>query len=71
MTRRALVSDTLVVGILLGAVHCRPAPEKTPPDAEVSPSTGTVSQNTQAGLGGTSWRSGEVPGRRRDHPDPG
>ena len=36
MTRRALISDTLIVGILLGAVHCRPAPEKTPPDAEVS-----------------------------------
>jgi putative lipoprotein len=56
MTRRRLVSDTLVVGILLGAVHCRPAPEKTPPNAEVSPSIDTVSQNTQAGLGGTSWR---------------
>jgi putative lipoprotein len=49
MTRRALASDALVVGVLLGAVHCGPAREKPPSDAEVTPSTET-------GLGGTSWR---------------
>jgi heat shock protein HslJ len=47
MIRRALASDALVVGLLLGAVHCGPAPEKPPSDAEVT---------AQAGLGGTSWR---------------
>jgi heat shock protein HslJ len=56
MTRRALVSDALLVGLLLGAVHCGPAREKAPSDAEVTPSTDSVSQNAQAGLGGTSWR---------------
>ena len=43
-------------GLLLGAVHCGPAREKAPSDAEVTPSTDSVSQNAQAGLGGTSWR---------------
>jgi para-nitrobenzyl esterase len=49
MNRRALFSDALVVGLLLGSVHCSRAPEKAESDAEVTPST-------QAGLGGTSWR---------------
>jgi heat shock protein HslJ len=56
MTRRALVSDALVVGVLLGAVHCGPAREKAPGDAEATPSTEAVPENAQAGLGGTSWR---------------
>jgi para-nitrobenzyl esterase len=56
MTRHTLVSDALVVGALLGAVHCSPAREKTPSDADTTPSTESVSPNAQAGLGGTSWR---------------
>jgi heat shock protein HslJ len=56
MTRRAIASDALVVGLLLGAVHCGPAREPPPSDAEVPPSTETDSQNAQAGLGGTSWQ---------------
>jgi para-nitrobenzyl esterase len=49
LNRRALVSDALVVGLLLGAVHCGPAREQATSDAEEAPSS-------QAGLGGTSWR---------------
>jgi len=56
MTRRALVSDALVVGVLIGAVHCSPAREKAPSDTAGTPSADSVSQNAQAGLGGTSWR---------------
>lgn len=48
MSRRALIPDVLAIGLLLGAVHCGPAREEAPPEAEVSPSL--------AGLGGTSWR---------------
>jgi para-nitrobenzyl esterase len=55
MTHRALVSDALLAGALLAAVHCRPAQEKDPA-AEVVPSTGTDSGNAGTGLGGTSWQ---------------
>jgi putative lipoprotein len=53
MTRRTLFADALVVGLLLGAARCRPAPEKS---TGITPSTQSISQATGAGLGGTSWR---------------
>jgi heat shock protein HslJ len=52
MTRRPILADILVVGLLVGTAHCRPAPEK-PSD---TPSTQGISQPAPAGLGGTSWR---------------
>jgi para-nitrobenzyl esterase len=56
MTRRASVSDVLVVGLLLGAVHCSRAPEKAAPAPDVSPSTQATSQDATPRLEGTSWR---------------
>jgi heat shock protein HslJ len=53
MTRRTLLADVLVVGLLLGAARCRPASEKS---ADITPSTQDISQDASAGLGGTSWR---------------
>ncbi len=53
MTRRTLLVDVLVAGLLLGAAHCKPAPEKSP---DTTPSTQGLSQPAPAGLGGTSWR---------------
>jgi heat shock protein HslJ len=53
MTRRPILADILIVGLLVGSTHCRPAPEK-PSDAIPPPQAG--SQDTTAGLGGTSWR---------------
>jgi putative lipoprotein len=54
MTRRALVSDALLVGLVLGAVHCSQAREKGASDAQVTPSKPASSQPTD--LSGTSWR---------------
>jgi putative lipoprotein len=56
MTRRALVSDILLVGLVLSAVHCSRAREKGASDAAVNPSTPATSPDAKAGLGGTSWR---------------
>jgi heat shock protein HslJ len=53
MTRRTLLADVLVVGLLLSAARCRPAPEKS---TDITPSTQGISQHARAGLGGTSWR---------------
>jgi heat shock protein HslJ len=52
MTRHTILADVLVVGLLLAAVQCRPAPEK-PPD--IAPSTQGISSDGPH-LGGTSWR---------------
>jgi heat shock protein HslJ len=49
MTRRPILVDILVVGLLVGTAHCRPAPEK-PSD---TPST---QGPAPAGLDGTSWQ---------------
>jgi putative lipoprotein len=48
MTIRGFLSDALVFGLLLGAVHCGRPQEEPQPGPQVTPSTG--------GLGGTSWR---------------
>jgi putative lipoprotein len=53
MTRRPLLPDVLVVGLLFGAAHCRPAPEKS---TEITPSTQGISQPAGDTLDGTSWR---------------
>ena len=52
MTHEALLSEVLIVGLLLGTVHCSPSGEKAPSRPEVTPST----QDAPADLGGTSWR---------------
>jgi heat shock protein HslJ len=56
MTRHPLLSDVLVVGLLLGTTHCRPAPEKAAIGADTAASPQGAPQQTPAGLGGTSWR---------------
>lgn len=56
MTHRALVSDVLLVGLLLGTMSCSRAREKGASDAAVTPSAPTVSQRRPTSLGGTSWR---------------
>jgi putative lipoprotein len=54
MTRRGLVSDVLLAGLLLGALDCSRAQERGASDAQVTPSEPAGAQPT--GLGGTSWR---------------
>jgi heat shock protein HslJ len=56
MIRRALLSEGLVVGLLLGTAHCGPAPDKATVDADTAAPTQGTSQRADAGLGGTSWR---------------
>lgn len=56
MTRRAFSSDVLVVGLLLAAADCRPAPEKATPDADTTAAPQGISQHDSIGLGGTAWR---------------
>jgi para-nitrobenzyl esterase len=56
MTRRPLLSDVLVVGLLLGAAHCRPAPQKPTFDIDTAASTQGPPRQASTGLGGTSWR---------------
>jgi para-nitrobenzyl esterase len=56
MIRRALLSEDLVVGLLLGTAHCGPAPDKATVDADTAAPTQGTSQRADAGLGGTSWR---------------
>jgi para-nitrobenzyl esterase len=45
--------DVLVVGLLVGALHCKPAPEKS---ADITRSTQGIAQEAPTDLGGTSWR---------------
>lgn len=52
MTRRALSSGVLVLGLLLGVARCRPAPEA----GDIAPSAEGASREASTGLGGTSWR---------------
>jgi putative lipoprotein len=56
MTRHALVSDVLLLGLLFGIVQCSRARETGASDAQVTPSKPAVSPAAPAGLGGTSWR---------------
>ena len=49
MYRRAWVSDILVVGLLLGSLHCSGASKRAEPELKVAPSG-------QGDLAGTSWR---------------
>jgi para-nitrobenzyl esterase len=49
MTRRASISDTLILGALLSTLQCSPPRETSPPGAEVTP-------GNQASLGGTAWQ---------------
>jgi putative lipoprotein len=51
MTRRLLVSSVVLGGLVLGLLQCSRAQEKTPSDAQVTPS-----KPQPADLGGTSWR---------------
>jgi hypothetical protein len=53
MTRRTLLADLLVVGLLLGVTHCRAGPEKS---TDITPSPQDISRHAPAGLGGTSWQ---------------
>jgi heat shock protein HslJ len=45
--------DLLVVGLLVGVVQCKPAPENA---AEITPATRDTAQDRPSDLGGTSWR---------------
>jgi heat shock protein HslJ len=43
-------------GLLLGTAHCRPVSDKPTSKPGSIPSTATTTQDTTAGLAGTSWR---------------
>lgn len=53
MTRCVNLADFLVAGLLVGVLHCKPAPEKP---ATMNASTQATAQDSAGGLGGTSWR---------------
>jgi len=52
MTRRPLFADSLVAGLIVGSLHCTPAPKKA---SDVTSSTQDTSQPAPSGLGDTSW----------------
>jgi heat shock protein HslJ len=56
MTRPALSRGALILGLLLGTVHCGRPRDKPSSTSEAAPSSEVVSHDTAAGLGGTSWR---------------
>jgi heat shock protein HslJ len=60
MTRRPILLDILVVGLLVGAGACGPAPKKssdtTHSSSDTTPTAGGTSLDTTVNLAGTSWR---------------
>jgi putative lipoprotein len=53
MTHHYGLANFLVLGLLTGALNCKPAPEKT---GDISSSTKRPAEGAPAELGGTSWR---------------
>jgi len=56
MTRRSILFQLLVVGLILGTAHCTPVPEKGTSDADTARSAQDRVQQPPADLGGTSWQ---------------
>jgi heat shock protein HslJ len=53
VTYRTGVADFLVLGLLVGVLHCKPPPEKP---ANTTPSPHNTARDPARDLGGTSWR---------------
>ncbi len=53
MTRHTGLADLMVVGLLVGVLQCKPAPDKSTSSALSTPDT---TQDASTGLGGTSWQ---------------
>ncbi len=56
MTRAARRSLLVLGGFLLGTLQCSPVSDKPASRLGATPSTAAATQDTTAGLGGTSWR---------------
>jgi heat shock protein HslJ len=56
MTHRPIFADILVVGLLVGTAHCKPAPEKSSDTPPTPANSQSAPVSPSAGLGGTSWR---------------
>jgi heat shock protein HslJ len=61
MTHRTSPADVLVIGLLAGVLHCKPAPEKSGDITQsarddTASSTEAIPENASTDLDGTSWR---------------